>query len=192
MDHWGFMQGRLREREQPDVAQLKEWLLNHLPATVAAAEPDISVDGDEILIVLKLNTSSIAEEQNRPEAERALIERRRNETRGLRTQAGRRLGRSFGRAVSWGMQAGDSLELFTNNTAPVMTRLSRQERHVLDALITAKVANTRSGALGYVVRTFAAEHQEWLAEVQEAMSRVAGLREKLKTEQRPGPPPANA
>ncbi len=174
----------------PDPKELTEWLLNRMPATVAASNPEVTIDDDEVLIVLNLNTSGLTGEgEAQAKAERELIERRRNETKGLRMQAGRQIGHAYGRAVSWGMRAGGTTQLFTNNTAPVMTRLSRDERHVLDTLITAGVANTRSAALGYVVRAFAVEHKSWLDEVQDTMARVAGLREKLQTEPRQGPPP---
>jgi hypothetical protein len=174
----------------PDPQELTEWLLNRMPATVAASNPEITIDDDEVLIVLNLNTSGLTGDgEARAKGERELIERRRNETKGLRMAAGRQIGHSYGRAVSWGMRAGSTMQLFTNNTAPVMTRLSRDERHVLDTLITAGVANTRSGALSYVVRAFTTEHKSWLDEVQDTMARVAGLRDKLQTEPRQGPPP---
>ena len=177
----------------PDPQELTEWLLNRMPATVAASNPEVTIDDDEVLIVLNLNTSGLTGDgEARAKAERELIDRRRNETKGLRMAAGRQIGHAYGRAVSWGMRAGGTTELFTNNTAPVMTRLSRDERHVLDTLITAGVANTRSAALGYVVRAFATEHKSWLDEVQDTMARVAGLRDKLQTEPRQGPPPMEA
>ncbi len=172
--------------------ELREWLLARLPATVMGADPEISVDEDEVLVLLALNASGLPaeEDEGRERAERELIERRRNETKALRVQLGRALGRAYGRAVSWGMRAGSTTQLFTNNTAPVMTRLARDERHVLDTLITAGVANTRSAALGYIVRAFAVEHQEWLNEVRDTMARVASLRDKLQPEPRQGPPPS--
>jgi hypothetical protein len=170
--------------------ELTEWLRSRLPATVAANDPEISVDDDEILIVLRLDITGLSGEgEARTRAEHEMIQRRRDETKETRVHIGRRLGRRYGRAVSWGMRAGETMDLFTNNTAPVMTRLAREERQVLDTLIAARVANTRSAALGYIVRAFAVEHQDWLSEVRETMAHVNNLRDKLHTERRDGPPP---
>jgi hypothetical protein len=69
-----------------------------------------------------------------------------------------------------------------------MTRLARAEREVLDTLVAAGVAETRSSALAYVVRAFAAEHAEWLAEVREAIAQVHEIRSRLKITSRPGAP----
>jgi hypothetical protein len=81
------------------------------------------------------------------------------------------------------------MEYLTSNTAPVMTRLSHQDRQVLDTLIAANIAHTRSAALSYIVRLFAVEHQEWLNTVQQAVQQMASLREQLRPQQRGNPPP---
>lgn len=172
-----------------DLQELKEWLLSQLPASVVGSDPEIVVDADELLIILILNTETVVGEgEARKHAEHVLIERQRSGTCKLRTQLGRQLERTSDCAVSWGMRAGETLQLFTSNAAPVMTRLSRKERQVLDTLIAANVANTRSAALGYIVRTFATEHQGWLSEVQEAVKQVARLRGQLRPLPRGEPP----
>lgn len=163
-----------------DPQELTQWLLSQLPASVVGHEPEITIDADELLIILSLNTEMLeGEGEALKTAEQALIEQQRAETRKLRIQLGRQLERTSGYAISWGMRAGGTVELFTMNTAPVMTRLSRTDRAVLDTLIAANVANTRSAALGYIVRTFAAEHQDWLNKVQETAKHMASLRTQL-------------
>ena len=172
---------------------VSEMLTNWLPATVLAESPEIIEDDDELLIVLNLGTAGVTGEADaRKQSEQEQIDRRRDETKSTRIRIGNRLGRATGKAVSWGMKVGDTRQLFTDNTSPVMTRLSRPERQVLDTLIAAGVANTRSAALGYIVRVFGEEHQDWLNEVQNAMSHVASLRDKLRPQQRQGPPPTTA
>ncbi|MBV9230990.1 MAG: hypothetical protein JOZ18_16900 [Chloroflexi bacterium] len=165
-----------------DLADLKQWLLQQFPATIVSSDPEITVNEDELLIILHLNTDTLASEgEARSQAESTLIEHYRHETRTLRIQLGRQIYRTYGFVVSWGMRAGETLQLFTNNnTVPVMTRLSGEERRVLDTLIAANIANTRSTALSYIVRTFAAEHQDWLREVQEASMHMAQLRERVQ------------
>ena len=58
----------------------------------------------------------------------------------------------FGRKVSWGVTCGGITELFTTASVPVMTRLRMTERSVLDTLIDAGVARSRSEALAWCVR----------------------------------------
>jgi hypothetical protein len=59
---------------------------------------------------------------------------------------------TFGRKVSWGARCGESYELFTTMSVPVMTRLRMGERAVLDILVAAGVARSRSDALAWCVR----------------------------------------
>src|SRR5579859_5663875 len=105
-----------------DAQELTRWLLSQLPANVVGSNPEITVDADELLIILTLNTEMlIGEGEALKTAEQALIERQREETRKLRIQLGRHLERTSGYAVSWGMRAGETLQLFTPNTIAVMT-----------------------------------------------------------------------
>ena len=173
-----------------DPQELTRWLLSQLPASVTGSDPEITLDADELLIILNLNTDSLKDGcEALKKREQELIERRRSETRKLRIQLGRQLEEISGCAVSWGMQAGGTVELFTMNTVAVMTRLSHAERQVLDTLIAANVANTRSAALAYIVRAFAIEHQEWLNQAQEAAKHMANLRTQLHPQKRDTPPP---
>lgn len=170
--------------------ELKEWLLAQLPSVITRCETEITSDEDEMLVILHLDTSDLGEmtaEECREE-EQALIAHYRAETKPLRIQLARDIRQLYSYTVTWGMRAGKTVQFFTNNQKPVMTRLSYQERRVLDTLIAANVANTRSAALGYIVRTFAAEHQDWLDEVQDALVRVEQLRQQLRPTSRQGPP----
>ena len=150
------------------------------------------MDADELLIILNLNTETLAGEgEALKNAEQTLIEHQRNETRSLRIQLGRHIERTYSCAVSWGMRAGGTVEYFTRNTIAVMTRLSRVERQVLDTLIAANVANTRSAALSYIVRAFATEHQDWLDKVEEVAKNMASLRAQLHHQPRGESPPSD-
>lgn len=171
---------------EEDVAEL---VARRLPPALAARPPIVRLYPDEVVVVLELEPAP----EGGPEAARALIERRREETRRARIQAAREIERELGRPVAWGMRAGPVETLFTTRTAPVMTRLGRAEREVLDTLVAAGVADTRSSALAYVVRAFAAEHAEWLAEVRQAIGEVERVRARLRHHPRKGaPPPADA
>ncbi|MFT7503858.1 MAG: hypothetical protein ACI91Q_002671, partial [Gammaproteobacteria bacterium] len=60
--------------------------------------------------------------------------------------------------------------------APVMTRLRQPERIVLDTLVSASVARSRSDALAWCVRLVGKNTDEWLAELRTAMSTVEEVR----------------
>lgn len=161
--------------------ELQSWLAQRLPPALSAGPPQVRRYPDELLITLHVAPPADGEGAG-------LIARLREESRALRMQLAGELERRIGLPVAWGMRAGDEEALFTSRTAPVMTRLARPERDVLDTLVAAGVAETRSGALAYTVRAFAAEHGEWLAEVRRAIAEVERVRGRLRTRPRRGPP----
>jgi len=67
-------------------------------------------------------------------------------------------------------------ELFTTHSAPVMTRLRMRERAVLDTLIDAGVARSRSEALAWCVRLVDRHQGEWIDQLREAMTKVEQVR----------------
>lgn len=164
---------------------LQTLLTRRLPPDLLARPPEIRRYPDELVLVLQLDAAT-------PEEAPTLIARRRAESRAIRIELARELERATGLPVAWGMRAGSLETLFTTRTAPVMTRLGRAEREVLDTLVAAGVADTRSSALAYTVRAFAAEHGEWLAEVRQAIAEVQRVRARLHIHPRKGPPPGVA
>ena len=84
----------------------------------------------------------------------------------------------YDRKVSWGVRVGEHRELWTHVAAPVMTRLRQPQRMVLDTLVAAGVARSRSEALAWCVRLVGQHEEEWLADLREAMSHVAEVRSK--------------
>ena len=171
--------------------ELQRRLQERLPAQLLAGAPEISIYDDEVVVLLPIaadNLDSSLPEDEQREAALRLIGRRREETRSLRMQLARDVQEIVGRPVAWGMRVGDTTALFTTRSAPVMTRLGRAERDVLDTLVAAGVADTRSSALAYTVRAFAAEHVDWLAEVRAAIEQVDQVRARLKLTRRSGAP----
>jgi hypothetical protein len=164
--------------------EVQALVARRLPPELAAGPPEVRRYADELVLVLPVAGPEEAA------AAQALIARRREETRGLRVALARELEQALGLPVAWGMRAGPVEELFTTRTTPVMTRLGRAEREVLDTLVAAGVADTRSSALAYVVRAFAAEHGPWIAEVRQAIAEVERVRARLSHRPRRGPPPA--
>ena len=82
----------------------------------------------------------------------------------------------YGRTVSWGAVCGGSSGVFTTQSVPVMTRLRQAERQVLDTLVDAGVARSRSEALAWSVRLVGEHAESWLGELKEAMTEVDRLR----------------
>jgi hypothetical protein len=174
-----------------NISEVQSWLQERLPEGLADGPPEITVYDDEVVVVIPLAAPPSDAElpgDERRQAEYAPITRRREETRPLRMKLARELQSRLGRPIAWGMRAGGSEALFTTRSVPVMTRLGRAERDVLDTLVAAGVADTRSSALAYAVRAFAAEHADWLDEVREALAQVEQVRARLKLTRRAGAP----
>jgi hypothetical protein len=83
---------------------------------------------------------------------------------------------AFQRAVSWGAQCGDTKVLFTTAGVPVMTRLRLADRRVLDTLIDAGVARSRSDALAWCVRLVSEHEHDWIQSLRHAMASVEEVR----------------
>jgi hypothetical protein len=104
------------------------------------------------------------------------IKRFRQETRTRRIEIAREAERRFGRKVAWGAACGNVTEMFTTLSVPVMTRLRQSERRVLDTLVDAGVARSRSDALAWCVRLTGEHADAWLAELRDALRRVEEVR----------------
>lgn len=76
----------------------------------------------------------------------------REETRQTRMKIAFEAERRFGRKISWGAGVGEQEGLFTQIAAPAMTRLRQPQRQVLDTLVEAGVARSRSDALAWCVK----------------------------------------
>ena len=93
--------------------------------------------------------------------------------------------KAFGRKVSWGGRVGDVMVIFTTASVPVMTRLRLPERRVLDTLIDAGVARSRSEALAWCVRLVGDNEKEWIGELRRAFAAVESVRERGPGSRRP-------
>jgi len=82
----------------------------------------------------------------------------------------------FGRKVAWGARCGEQGVVFTHLSVPVMTRLRMGERRVLDTLVDAGVARSRSDALAWCVRLVKEHEGEWIDQLREALVHVEKVR----------------
>ena len=95
--------------------------------------------------------------------------------------------RRTGRKVAWGARCGDERRIFTSLSVPVMTRLRMSERQVLDTLVGAGVARSRSDALAWCVRLVRDHEGEWIGQLQDALVAVREARVRPARRRRPDP-----
>lgn len=151
------------------------WLAGRLPDDWYDGGPEVTVDRDEILVVGHLPRPEAGEEA--AAAEQGRISRFREDTREQRMAIAREAEHRFGRKVAWGARCGDTRVVFTSLSVPVMTRLRQPERRVLDTLVDAGVARSRSDALAWCVRLVGRHTDDWLTSLREAMKEVQRVRE---------------
>jgi Arc/MetJ-type ribon-helix-helix transcriptional regulator len=160
-------------------AEIRGWLIGRLPEGWFSGPPEIELDGEEVLVIGKL-AAPVPVAGSGSEAERAAregqLEQFREETREQRMRIAIEAERRFGRKLSWGASVGGERRLFTTLSIPVMTRLRLPERQVLDTLVEAGVARSRSEALAWCVRLVGKHQADWIQELREALVKVGELR----------------
>jgi len=170
--------GRGGAPDVPDAADAAAWFAGRLPEDWFTGAPTVTVDRDEILVVGELPalTDEFDDDAARAAAESGRIARFREDTRLARMEIARQAQFRYGRAISWGASLGSTEELFTTLSAPVMTRLRQPERQVLDTLVDAGVARSRSEALAWCVKLTGQNTETWLAKLRNAMAGVEKVR----------------
>src|SRR3954466_2562231 len=169
--------GRGKGAEAPPVerSEVAGWFTGRLPDGWFTGAPELIVDRDEITVVGTLPEPE-AGEGDRSAARAGRISRFREDTREQRMAIADAAQERYGRSVAWGAVCGDEREIFTNQSVPVMTRLRQPERLVLDTLVDAGVARSRSEALVWAVRLVGQHAEQWLTELREAMASVEEVR----------------
>ncbi|HZB20506.1 MAG TPA: hypothetical protein VE463_11790 [Blastococcus sp.] len=156
-------------------AEVAGWFAGRLPDDWFTGPVDLTIDRDEITVVGTLAEPE-AGEGDASAARAGRIARFREETRQQRMAVADAAQERYGRSVAWGAACGDTREVFTNLSMPVMTRLRQRERLVLDTLVDAGVARSRSEALVWAVRLVGQHTEEWLTELRDAMASVEEVR----------------
>jgi hypothetical protein len=157
--------------------EISAWVVDRIPQGWFTGPPEVDCDGDEILVVGPLD-GPLDDVSHPGEGGVPRIQRFREATRDQRMRIAQEAERRFGRRVSWGASVGGERRLFTTLSIPVMTRLRLPERQVLDTLVAAGVARSRSDALAWCVRLVGKHEADWIAELREALVRVGELRRK--------------
>jgi hypothetical protein len=161
--------------------RVRGWFTGRVPEQWQHEPVEVSVDREEVIVRLTLADVDLAEGTAAAEADEARAGRARafrEDTRSQRISIAAEAERRFERKVSWQVRVGEREELFTHVAAPVMTRLRQPQRQVLDTLVDAGVARSRSEALAWCVRLVGQHQDDWLAELREAMTTVADVRAK--------------
>jgi hypothetical protein len=169
-------QGRV---EPPDAEDAPAWITGSIPDGWFTEQPEIVIDRDEIIIwgrVAEPGLAAEATEADRAAAHAGRINQFREDTRDGRIRVARQIEHRYQRKVAWGVRCGDTNELFTHLAAPVMTRLRQPERQILDTLVDAGVARSRSEALAWCVKLVGQHTDQWLADLRQAMTKVDELR----------------
>ena len=157
------------------------WFAGKLPAGWFSGPPDVTSDGEEILVVGTLRDVELARgtsEDARAAARLARIDRFREETREERVKVAREAERQFKRKVAWGATCGDETRVFTTLSVPVMTRLRMPDRAILDTLVAGGVARSRSDALAWCVRLVGMHQADWIKGLRDAIVKVDEARGK--------------
>ena len=164
--------GGWQQADLPPAEGADAWLRGRLPEGWFTAPPAVTVDREEITVIGELPPP----EGDETDAALGRISRFREETREQRMQIADEAEGRYGRKVAWGATIGETRVLFTHLSVPVMTRLRQSERRVLDTLVDAGVARSRSEALAWCVKLVGEHTDEWLANLRAAMSEVDKLR----------------
>jgi hypothetical protein len=162
------------------VSEVQAWFAGRVPDGWFSGPPEVSMDGDEMLIVGNLADVEVAKGSKadaKTAARSARIDRFREETREQRMRIAQEAEHLFRRKVSWGAACGGERKLFTTMSTPVMTRLRMTERQVLDTLVESGVARSRSDALAWCVRLVGQNQESWIKELREALVKVGQVRQ---------------
>ncbi len=165
---------------RPDCTdnEAQAWFAGRIPDGWFSDVVQIRADRDEIIVMGRL-----AEPENVPTGEDAArvaatarISGFREDTRMARMKIAEAAQLRWHRAVSWGADCGPVSMTFTNASVPAMTRLRFDERQVLDTLIDAGVARSRSEAMAWCVAQVGLHQSEWIDRLREAMTEVERIR----------------
>lgn len=151
------------------MSEIDGWFRGRCPDEWFTEAPEVTVDREEVVVVGRVEAPEAGAELGR-------AKRFREDTRDRRVRIAEEAEACFGRTVSWGVRVGDERFLFTHLAVPVMTRLRQNERVVLDTLIDAGVARSRSDALAWCVRLVEKHEGEWIGQLRDAMVHVEEVR----------------
>jgi hypothetical protein len=155
--------------------ELRGWFAGRIPDDWFTGPLEVTADREEILVVGELAEVKAAKGAGEAEASAAResrVDAFREETRATRMHIAEEAQRRFRQHVSWGVRLGGETRHFTTAAVPVMTRLRMRERAVLDTLVDAGVARSRSEALAWCVKLVGDNESAWIEKLRGALGAV--------------------
>lgn len=159
---------------------LRGWFTGRLPEGIFDGPPEVVVDREEITVIGRIPEPQVAEGASEAEKAAAVagrIKEFRERTRSARVEVAREAEHEFRQKVSWWVRCGETTQQFTTLSVPVMTRLKQSDRQLLDTLVDAGVARSRSDALAWCVKQVGQRAEPWVGELREAMRKVEEVRD---------------
>ena len=161
------------------AGEVGAWFAGRIPEGWFTGPPEVTLDNDEILVtgtLADVELAAGASDADRATARQARISGWREDTRERRVRIAAEAQHRFRRRVSWAATCGGEEAAFTTLALPVMTRLRMQDRAVLDTLIDAGVARSRSEALAWCVRLVGRHQADWIQSLRDALTAVEQVR----------------
>jgi hypothetical protein len=155
------------------------WFRGRIPSEWFADPVEVDADREEILVTGIVTEPAVGDAESAEAKSAACLARVRGfreDTRDHRVRIASEAEARFGKKVSWAARCGEVEAVFTNASVPVMTRLRMPERAVLDTLIDAGLARSRSEALGWCVRLVGRHQSDWISQLRDAMQHVEQVR----------------
>ncbi len=168
----------MAKRPIPGADEAPAWFAGRVPDEWFDGPLTVEFDKDEILVTGRLSRpDSVPDgEEASKVAAHARVSGFREDTRAYRMRIAEEAQARWLRVVTWGASCGEVDVLFTHAAVPVMTRLRFDQRKILDTLIDAGVAGSRSEALGWCVQQVGEHQEDWIDRLREAMSEVERIR----------------
>ncbi|MBO0702370.1 MAG: hypothetical protein J2P38_05520 [Candidatus Dormibacteraeota bacterium] len=159
--------------------EIAAWFGGRVPDDWFDGPPVVESDNDEVWVVGRLPAPAPGSDAS-PQAKAAAVEARvrhfRDASREERVRIAREAEHRFRRRVGWGVEIDGRRMMFTVRSTPVMTRLHLPQRRVLDTLVEAGVARSRSDALAWCVRLVGQHQESWIKDLQAALQNVEAVR----------------
>ncbi|MGZ4681126.1 MAG: hypothetical protein ACXWCM_05340 [Acidimicrobiales bacterium] len=163
--------------------EVQAWFVGRMPDGWFVEAPSVSADREEIVVVGRLAEPDLTADAGGERADelaevacRTRVAAFREDTREHRMKIAADAEMLWDRKVSWGARCGSVDARFTSQSVAAMTRLRFDERAVLDTLIDAGVARSRSEALAWCVRLVGRHQSDWITQLREAMAQVEQVR----------------
>lgn len=166
------------KRPIPPADDAAAWFAGRIPSDWFEGPLTVTYDKDEILVRGRLAKPTEVPDGDEAAliAATAKVSGFREDTRSQRMRIADEAQARWQRVVSWGASCAELDVVFTHAAVPVMTRLTFDQRQILDTLIDSGVAGSRSEALDWCVRQVSEHQSEWIDRLREAMTEVERIR----------------